>query len=182
MFGGFKREKVTYKIIEMRTGLFILLAFVLSCVTSVEAQERKKGKTIEKEERPLQAGDRCPNFSFEDIDGKKVSLKALKGKYIFMDIWATWCPPCRDELPLLKVLEEKFKDRNIRFVSISCDRDKLGGIQLHMGDDWAFMEAFGNRKIPRFILIDRKGKIISPKTTRPSEPETEVMLKALKGL
>ena len=86
-----------------------------------------------------------------------------------------------------------FKDKNIWFVSISCDNDKkkwiemvkgdkLGGIQLHMGDDWSFMEAFGNRKIPRFILVDRKGKIISPKTTRPSEPETETMLKALKGL
>lgn len=177
----------------MRTGLFILFVFVLSSAISVEAQARKKEKTIEKEERPLQAGDRCPNFSFEDIHGKKVSLKALRGKYIFIDIWATWCPPCRDELPFLKVLEEKFKDKNIWFVSISCDNDKkkwiemvkgdkLGGIQLHMGDDWSFMEAFGNRKIPRFILVDRKGKIISPKTSRPSEPETETMLKALKGL
>ncbi len=193
MFGRFKSEKVTYKIIEMKTGLLILLAFILSSITSVEAQERKNGKTMEKEERPLQAGDRCPNFSFEDIDGKKVTLKSLKGKYIFIDIWATWCPPCRDELPFLKVLEEKFKDRNIWFVSISCDKDKkkwvemvkrekLGGIQLHMGDDWSFMEAFGNRKIPRFILVDPKGKIISPKTSRPSEPGTEVMLKALKGL
>lgn len=193
MFERFKSKKVTYKIIEMRTGLFILFVFVLSSAISVEAQARKKEKTIEKEERPLQAGDRCPNFSFEDIHGKKVSLKALRGKYIFIDIWATWCPPCRDELPFLKVLEEKFKDKNIWFVSISCDNDKkkwiemvkgdkLGGIQLHMGDDWSFMEAFGNRRIPRFILVDRKGKIISPKTTRPSEPETETMLKALKGL
>ena len=173
MFERFKSKKVTYKIIEMRTGLFILFVFVLSCAISVEAQARKKGKAIEKEERPLQAGDRCPNFSFEDIHGKKVSLKALKGKYIFIDIWATWCPPCRDELPFLKVLEEKFKDKNIWFVSISCDNDKK---------KWIEMVAFGNRKIPRFILVDRKGKIISPKTTRPSEPETETMLKALKGL
>ena len=52
MFGRFKSEKVTYKIIEMKTGLLILLAFILSSITSVEAQERKNGKTMEKEERP----------------------------------------------------------------------------------------------------------------------------------
>ena len=134
MFERFKSKKVTYKIIEMRTGLFILFVFVLSCAISVEAQARKKEKTIEKEERPLQAGDRCPNFSFEDIHGKKVSLKALRGKYIFIDIWATWCPPCRDELPFLKVLEEKFKDKNIWFVSISCDNDKKKWIEMVKGD------------------------------------------------
>ena len=51
MFERFKSKKVTYKIIEMRTGLFILFVFVLSCAISVEAQARKKGKAIEKEER-----------------------------------------------------------------------------------------------------------------------------------
>ena len=111
--------------------------------------------------------DRCPNFSFEDIDGKKVTLKSLKGKYIFIDIWATWCPPCRDELPFLKVLEEKFKDRNIWFVSISCDKDKkkwvemvkrekLGGIQLHMGDDWSFMDSVIERFPVLYWLIPRE--------------------------
>ena len=64
----------------MKTGLLILLAFILSSITSVEAQERKNGKTMEKEERPLQAGDRCPNFSFEDIDG---NFKIFKREVYF---------------------------------------------------------------------------------------------------
>ena len=51
-----------------------------------------------------------------------------------------------------------------------------------MDEDWSFMEAFGNRKIPRFILVSPKGKIISPKTSRPSESETEAMLWSLKGI
>lgn len=177
----------------MKIKVLVLLAFAFNFIGWVEAQEKEKNQVKKEEAKSLQAGDRCPNFSYEDIHGNKVTLKDLRGKYVYIDIWATWCPPCRDELPFLKTLEEKFKDKNIWFVSISCDKnkekwmkmvkeEKLGGIQLHMGKDWSFMEAFNNRKIPRFILVDRKGKIISPKTSRPSEPETEEMLRALKGI
>ena len=83
--------------------------------------------------------------------------------------------------------------KKIVFVSISCDKDKaawekmvkeqgLGGVQLHNGGDREFMTAFGIRGIPRFILLDKKGKIVNPNMTRPSNPETEKTLKALKGI
>ena len=83
--------------------------------------------------------------------------------------------------------------KNIVFVSISCDKDKaawekmvkekeLGGIQLHIGDDRSFMNAFEIKFIPRFILLDREGKIINPAMTRPSNAETEKTLTALEGI
>lgn len=122
-------------------------------------------------------------FSYPDINGKTVSMADLKGKYIYIDVWATWCGPCRGELPALKELEEKYAGKDIHFVSLSCDKNKkawenmvkkdnLKGIQLHMGTDKTFMDAYLINGIPRFILLDREGNIISANMTRPSDPQT----------
>lgn len=133
------------------------------------------------------------SFSYPDINGKTVSLADLKGKYIYIDVWATWCGPCRGELPALKELEEKYAGKDIHFVSLSCDKnkkawenmvtkDQLKGIQLHMGTDRTFMDAYLINGIPRFILLDRDGKIISANMTRPSDPKTAEKFNELLGL
>ena len=107
--------------------MLILLSFV-----TVNAQEKKE----------LKEGDQAPTFKYLDINGKEVSLSDLKGKYVYIDVWATWCGPCQYELPHLKELEKKMHGKKIVFVSISCDKDKaawekmvkeqgLGGVQLH---------------------------------------------------
>ena len=138
-------------------------------------------------------GQPSPSFKYLDINGKEVSLNDLAGKYIYVDVWATWCGPCRGELPSLKEMEHQFKNKNIHFVSISCDQDKaawekmvkedkLEGIQLHMGGDQTFMDAYMIRGIPRFILIDREGKIVSADMTRPSNAKTAETLNALEGI
>ena len=146
-----------------------------------------------KKKKELKEGDQAPTFKYLDINGKEVSLSDLKGKYVYIDVWATWCGPCQYELPHLKELEKKMHGKKIVFVSISCDKDKaawekmvkeqgLGGVQLHNGGDREVMTAFGIRGIPRFILLDKEGKIVNPNMTRPSNPETEKTLKALKGI
>lgn len=138
-------------------------------------------------------GQPSPTFKYLDIDGKEVSLSDLAGKYVYIDNWATWCGPCRGELPALKELEHKYKNKNIYFVSISCDQDKaawekmvkedkLGGIQLHNGGDNTFMDAYMVTGIPRFILLDREGKIINANMSRPSNPETVKVFDALEGI
>ena len=131
----------------------------------------------------LKAGRPSPDFDFEDINGKHWTLNDLRGKYVYIDIWATWCVPCRGELPHLQKLEETFKGMNIAFVSLSCDRDKakwekmvkdqkMGGIQLWGGDDNDFLQKYRAQTIPRFIFLDPSGRIINPDMTRPSEPQT----------
>lgn len=55
----------------------------------------------------LKAGDESPKFSFPDVKGNMVSSDDFKGKYVFIDLWASWCPPCQAELPHLKELEKK---------------------------------------------------------------------------
>lgn len=142
----------------------------------------------------LRAGNpSAATFSYPDINGKTVSMADLKGKYIYIDVWATWCGPCRGELPSLKELEEKYAGKDIHFVSMSCDKNKkawedmvkkddLKGIQLHMGTDKTFMDAYLINGIPRFILLDRDGKIISANMTRPSDPKTAEKFNELLGL
>lgn len=144
---------------------------------------------VETVQGDLKQGDQSPSFSYKDINGKTVTLESLKGKMVYIDVWATWCPPCRAELPALKKLEEKY-GKQMHFVSISCDQDKskwetmvkekeLKGIQLHIGSDRSFMQAYAISGIPRFILLDEAGKIIASDMTRPSDPSTATALETL---
>jgi thiol-disulfide isomerase/thioredoxin len=71
----------------------------------------------------LISGKPSPVFDYENHKGGKTSLESLKGSYVYVDVWATWCGPCRQEIPLLKV-EQQFEGKNIKFVSISVDTQK----------------------------------------------------------
>lgn len=69
----------------------------------------------------LKIGDRCPAFTFEDMEGQSRSLDEFKGKYVFIDVWASWCYPCRKEYPYLQELEKKFEGQNVVFDGHSSD-------------------------------------------------------------
>lgn len=132
-------------------------------------------------------GQPCPDFSFQNNQGKTISLADLKGKFVYIDMWATWCGPCKGEMPSLLKLEEEFAGQDILFVSLSVDRNKdielwkktikemgLGGIQLHLGENWEWLKIFmpASISVPRFVLLDREGKIINANMSRPSDKAT----------
>ena len=151
------------------------------------------GWAITNEEiKSLKKGDPCPKFVFKDLDGKKVSLKQFKGKYVVIDVWASWCQPCKKEFPNLKKLEDKYKDKNIAFVSISCDaqekrwRFELGFLREKLETQWwiagneKFMTAFKIATLPRMILLDQEGRIIDLNLPKPSDLKFEKIIKKLK--
>jgi thiol-disulfide isomerase/thioredoxin len=118
-------------------------------------------------------------FNYENHKGGKTSLSDLKGKYVYIDLWATWCGPCKKEIPFLKEVEKKYHNKNIEFVSISVDKNKeawkkmvddkkLGGVQLHYGNDNNLSKAYEVTGIPRFILLDINGNIVDADAPRPS--------------
>lgn len=128
-------------------------------------------------------GIASPSFDYENHKGGKTKLEDLRGKYVYIDVWATWCGPCIAEIPHLKKVEEKYHGKNIEFVSISVDTEKdyekwkkmvvskeLGGIQLFADKNWTsdFIKAYGINAIPRFILIGPDGKVIKADAPRPS--------------
>jgi thiol-disulfide isomerase/thioredoxin len=135
-----------------------------------------------------------PSFDYENHKGGKTKLENYKGKYVYIDVWATWCGPCRAEIPALKSVEEKYHGKNIEFLSISVDvakdHDKwknfvtdksLGGVQLFADKDWNsdFMKTYGVTSIPRFILIDPSGKVVKSDAARPSDLELQKVLDSL---
>lgn len=130
----------------------------------------------------LVKGAKAPDFELPDIDGNMVSLSSLAGSWVYIDVWATWCGPCCREMGPLRELENKLKERPIRFVGISIDQDEsawrekvksenLGGIQLRASGS-AFEHDYNVTFVPRFILIDADGCIVEANMTRPSQPET----------
>ncbi|MFW0717610.1 TlpA family protein disulfide reductase [Pedobacter sp. N23S346] len=136
-----------------------------------------------------------PNFKYKNPAGQLVSLTNLKGKYVYIDIWATWCGPCIAEIPSLKKLEERYRSKKIKFVSISVDiienkqkwldfvkNNSLGGIQLMADKDFKsdFIKTFGITTIPRFILIGPDGKIIDNNAKRPSDVKLATQFDTLK--
>lgn len=138
----------------------------------------------------LRRGDPSPEFKLPDVGEKMVALESFRGKYVYIDLWASWCVACRREIPLLKRLEKKYADKNIVFVSISCDNDReawlqaikdeaMEGVQLYMGDDLSFGEAYLVNFLPRFILLDKEGHILNAFMTPPSAPATEETLDSI---
>ncbi|APD07741.1 thioredoxin-like protein YneN [Flavobacteriaceae bacterium UJ101] len=178
-------RKPLYEFIDQNTNLD--KEFVKSEKEEVDRYIKNYQKQIEHQEaiqRELAEGTVSPSFTnYENIDGSKTSLEDLKGKYVYIDVWATWCAPCKKEIPFLKELEEKYHGKNIEFVSISVDEagshDKwvkmvkekeLNGIQLYADNafDSEFIKSYKINSIPRFILIDPEGKIVEANMYRPS--------------
>ena len=139
-------------------------------------------------------GIASPSFDYENHKGGKTKLEDLRGKYVYIDVWATWCGPCIAEIPHLKKVEEKYHGKNIEFVSISVDTEKdyekwkkmvvskeLGGIQLFADKNWTsdFIKAYGINAIPRFILIGPDGKVIKADAARPSSASLTELLDGL---
>ena len=138
-------------------------------------------------------GKPSPEFEAPDVDGRIWTLADFKGKYVYIDLWATWCNPCKREFPYLKALEEKFAEAEIEFVGLCTDKDKgkweemvkggsLSGVQLYLGPQSQFQKAYNVAGIPRFILLDKEGRIISNDMSRPSSDETAATLESLEGI
>ncbi|MBB4801570.1 thiol-disulfide isomerase/thioredoxin [Flavobacterium nitrogenifigens] len=139
-------------------------------------------------------GQKGLDFTYKDINDKPVSFSDFKGKFVYIDLWATWCGPCKAEIPHMKKIEEDYHGKNIVFVSLSLDKAKdaqkwkdyvtkeqLKGIQLMADKDFGSDVAknYEVNAIPRFLLFDPKGNIINADALRPSNPELRVQLDKL---
>lgn len=152
--------------------------------------QRSKDLLVELEkEFHSQPGQPGFNFICEDTGGSPVAFDSFRGKVVYVDIWATWCGPCKAEIPHLQKLEQALHGEDIAFVSISIDADKddwlefmdendMTGTQLHAdeGPDSEISINYEINTIPRFMLFDREGKIVDLNASRPSSPELKAEL------
>lgn len=129
------------------------------------------------------------DFTYEDANGKKRKLSDFKGKVVIVDVWATWCPPCKKEIPYLQELEKEFAKKNIVFLSVSFDTDRaawkkmlkdknMGGVQLISYRKGPLVNDYQIAEIPQFMVFSKTGKTVNINAPRPSEPALKQLLEA----
>ncbi len=112
----------------------------------------------------------APDFQLKTLDGQMLQLSALKGKVVLLDFWATWCPPCKAEIPHFKELYTGYKDRGLEIIGASLDEGGEGPVKAFVQQngvtypvglaDSRLAQAYGGiQGIPTTFLIDREGKI-----------------------
>lgn len=136
-------------------------------------------------------GNPAPDFELTDINGEVVSLSDFRGKVVYLDFWASWCPPCMYEVPYAKELKERFKDEeDLVFLYISIDENtdswrntvkdrEIKGVHLNVSGRYHEVpKSYNVRWIPTYHIIDRNGIIFENNAKRPSNESIDDDLKA----
>lgn len=122
----------------------------------------------------VKAGRVAPDFKMKTVDGKNFKLSKLRGKYVVLDFWASWCPDCRRDIPEMQRMYERFSAKGVEFVGVSFDTDaqkwkdalQKYGIrwtqvsELVKFHDTQISKTYGVKWIPSMVLIDPKGKVV----------------------
>jgi len=124
--------------------------------------------------RSVQIGQMAPDFTMATMDGKSIKLSSLRGKYVLLDFWASWCQPCRQENPNVVKVFNKYKDKNFTILGVSLDKDPVAWKQAVIADGLTWIHAselkdfesptvrlYQIDSIPSSFIIDPEGKIIA---------------------
>ena len=114
----------------------------------------------------------APDFELEDMDGEKYSLRSYRGKVVILNFWATWCPPCRREIPSMEALHQAFKDEPFAILAIN-EWETEDHVFAFMGElpvepsfpilfdkDSEVAQSFGVKGLPTTLLLDTEGMIV----------------------
>jgi len=119
------------------------------------------------------AGKVAADFKLPTLGGQTIALSSLRGKVVFLNVWATWCPPCREEMPSIEALYEKFKDdKNFVVLAVSQDSDGRAPVAAYVAShglkfdvlldpDNLVGEAYDVSGIPETFIIDQRGRIVA---------------------
>ncbi len=158
--------------------------------------ERLKERLVAKEE-PIAVTKDLPKdkITFRGLDGKEFGLSSLRGKVVYLDVWASWCGPCRQQFPFAKALKESFtkkEQKDIVFLYISIDNtedawrkaiESLGIEGLHgfSPGGWgaSITSEFNITSIPRYLIFDKQGTLTHPNAPRPSDETLPSLLRGL---
>lgn len=143
--------------------------------------------------RAPQVGDPAPALSFASLDGDTIALTDLAGSPVLLNLWATWCPPCRAEIPYLQSIHEEYGPLGLRVVGISADNaGALDQVEEFLGEAGVSydnlldprgesMEVFRLMGLPATYLIDRNGNLVLSRTGQVSETD-EAFIAAIRAL
>jgi len=158
----------------------------ISVATALLGQSR----LVASDANPIEKASPAPGWELQDLDGKTVRLSDFKGKVVILDFWATWCPPCRAEIPGLIELQKKYQAQGLAIVGVSVDQassDTVKSFVQEMGmnypvvlADTKVVTAYGGiAGLPTTFVIDRTGRIVKQHLGFTEKEEIEAEIKSL---
>ena len=133
--------------------------------------------------------EKAIDFTLKDLDGKTVSLSDYKGKNVYLNFFATWCPPCRGEMPDIQKVFKKYKDQDfvVLAVDLGEDRDTVKSFieknkysfKVLLDSDQTVGQQYSTNAIPVSIFINKKGNIVAKKVGAMTSGEMELNVKML---
>jgi peroxiredoxin len=163
-------------------AFFIILILLYSF--SLRAQPSKDDLLSRAGIRPVKGSPKAPSFSLEDLKGLKCELRNFNGKVVFLNFWATWCGPCKEEMPSMEALHQQFKEKNFVFLTISVDYEGVKPVKefiekhrytfpVLVDPECQILDLYQVKGLPTTIVIDKKGtmigKAVGPKNWKSSE-------------
>lgn len=151
----------------LRIGATVSALMLLAVMTACSEEPIEAGETSLK---PVAERNQAPDFTLTDADGKSVTLSDFRGQVVLLNFWATWCAPCKIEIPWFMEFERKLSERGLAVVGVSLDEGGWDdvrpyiervkpGYRILMGTEEVAMLYGGVEALPTTFLIDRDGKI-----------------------
>jgi cytochrome c biogenesis protein CcmG/thiol:disulfide interchange protein DsbE len=165
--------------------IVLVVAVVLFVVGFIAKDKKSGGKIITK-------GDKAPEFRLPDMKGQIINLSDLKGKVVIIHFWATWCPPCVEEIPTLSYLNEQLAGTDFVLLAISVDENGAQGVApflkqkglnlpVLLDPDRVIASRYGTFKFPETYILDRAG-IVQHKIIGPADWRDPSAIKLLKDM
>src|SRR5580658_2118279 len=160
------------KLIPAAAGAVALGGFLVWTACSNIPEAGFGPRSVKAAVKPENERKTAPEFALKDSNGQTVHLADYKGKVVLLDFWATWCGPCKIEIPWFIEFEQQFKDRGFAVLGVSMDEDGWDAVKPYMDDlKINYRVLLGNEQVsdiyggvdslPTTLLIDRQGKIAS---------------------
>lgn len=124
-----------------------------------------------RQEEPVVEGKVAPDFTLKDLDGRQVRLSDFRGKVVFLNFWATWCPPCREEIPSMVRLNQLMEGKPFQMLAVSIDEGGKDAVDNFLKNSGTMLPAlldtnqstskrYGTTGVPETFILDKKGVIV----------------------
>ena len=148
----------------------LALVILLTAVALLPAcSKEKSAKSAADSVSKAAEGSAAPDFTVKDLDGKDVALSSLKGSVVLVNFWATWCPPCKEEIPSMIKLNQAMAGKAFRMLAISIDeggKEAVDGffkgnrdLPTYLDTEAKVSQLYGTTGVPETFIVDKKGKI-----------------------